>query len=523
MDTALLLARLLLAAVFGVAGVAKLLDRAGSSQAMRDFGVPARFAGPLGVLLPVAELVVAVALLPTGLAWWGGLGAFALLVAFVAGIGANLARGRMPDCHCFGQLHSAPAGWPTLARNAGLALVALFIVGFGADDAGSSLVGWLGDLSGGERLAVAAGAVGFAVLAAQGWLLVQLLRQQGRLLLRLDALEDGTAAVGAPASRASAGASAGAAPSGLPVGSPAPAFGLEHVDGETVTLDAMRGVGKPVLLVFSDPNCLACNTLLPDIGNWQRTQGHVVTTALISRGPAEANRAKAAEHGVAGVLLQRDREVARSYRVDRTPSAVLVNADGTIGSPVAGGVEAVRRLAAGVIGAGTPTANGAANGAANGTANGAVPTRPAAPPPPPAPVLAVGDPAPEVALPDLDGKPVRLADFHGTPTVVLFWNPGCGYCRRMLPDLQAWETDGGEGSPRLLVVSTGEREANRALGLRAPILLDRGFATGRSFGARGTPAAVLVDAEGRIASPTVAGATAALTLARTGAPVPTAG
>ena len=64
MDSMLLAARLLLAAVFAVAGVAKLVDLAGSRRAMRDFGLPDRLAAPLGTLLPLAELAAAVALVP---------------------------------------------------------------------------------------------------------------------------------------------------------------------------------------------------------------------------------------------------------------------------------------------------------------------------------------------------------------------------------------------------------------------------------------------------------------------------
>src|SRR3712207_3473994 len=128
MATALLIARLLLALVFLVAGVAKLADRAGSRQAITDFGLPAQLAAPLGILLPLAELAAAAALIPASTAWWGAIGALALLLLFVAGIGVNLARGRKPDCHCFGQLHSAPAGWSTLARNGALAAVAGFII-----------------------------------------------------------------------------------------------------------------------------------------------------------------------------------------------------------------------------------------------------------------------------------------------------------------------------------------------------------------------------------------------------------
>jgi uncharacterized membrane protein YphA (DoxX/SURF4 family) len=55
MDIALLTARVLLASVFGVAGLAKLADGAGSRQALKEFGVPAKLAPPLSVLLPLAR------------------------------------------------------------------------------------------------------------------------------------------------------------------------------------------------------------------------------------------------------------------------------------------------------------------------------------------------------------------------------------------------------------------------------------------------------------------------------------
>ena len=127
-DAGLLAARLLLAAVFLVAGLAKLADRAGSRKALVDFGVPVALAAPLGLLLPLAEIAVPAALVSIPSAWWGAVGALALLLLFVAGISVNLARGRKPDCHCFGQLHSTPAGWPTLVRNAVLAAIAGFVV-----------------------------------------------------------------------------------------------------------------------------------------------------------------------------------------------------------------------------------------------------------------------------------------------------------------------------------------------------------------------------------------------------------
>jgi hypothetical protein len=63
-------------------------------------------------------------------------------------------------------------------------------------------------------------------------------------------------------------------------------------------------------------------------------------------------------------------------------------------------------------------------------------------------------------------------------------------------------------------------EENGAQGLQSPVVLDQGLAVGNAFGADGTPMAVLVDAEGRIASGVAAGAPEVLALARRGQAIP---
>jgi Methylamine utilisation protein MauE len=106
---------------------AKLADWGGSRQALIDFCVRGALATPLGVLLPLAELSLAVALLLPSPAWYGSLRALAVLLLFVTAIGLNLARGRRPDCRCFGQLQSAPVDRSTPVRDAALAAVGSFI------------------------------------------------------------------------------------------------------------------------------------------------------------------------------------------------------------------------------------------------------------------------------------------------------------------------------------------------------------------------------------------------------------
>ena len=511
MAIALLIARLLLALVFVVAGLGKLADRQGSRQAAVDFGVPGALATPLAVLLPLAELAVATTLIPTTTAWWGGVGALSLLLLFGIGIGVNLARGRKPDCRCFGQLHSTPAGWSTLARNGVLAGIAGLLVWQGTSGVGvgPSVLNWLTNLSAAQALLLIGGLVLLGFLVAQWWFLVHLLRQNGRLLVRLEVLEARLDTDGAVASRNGAQQQA----AGLPVGSKAPDFSLSGLYGETLTLGSLRAPGKPVILLFTDPNCGPCTTLLPEIGRWQQEHAERLTISLISRGDPEENRFKSQEHGLRHVLLQEDWEVSDAYQARGTPTAVLVLSDGRIGSPVAGGTEGIRALLTRAVEApdqlpvrpaaqGEPCPNcGKVHPAGEHAAQR---TRPAGP--------RVGEPAPEIRLEDLEGNDVELADFRGEETLVLFWNPGCGFCQKMLPDLKEWEADPPEEAPKLLVISGGTKEVNEAMDLSAAVVLDQDFAAGRAFGAAGTPSAVLVDAEGRIASEVSVGAPAILEL-----------
>jgi peroxiredoxin/uncharacterized membrane protein YphA (DoxX/SURF4 family) len=505
MDTALLLARLFLAAVFLVAAFGKFADLPGSRRAVAAFGVPTALAGPVGFLLPVAELAVGICLIIGRTAWGASIAALVLLAAFIAGIGISLARGEKPDCHCFGQIHSEPIGVSTLVRNLFLAAVALFIAIEGHPTAGASALHWLSQISGTERVGLVITLVLLALLVLEAWFLLMLLRQNGRLLVRMETLEGAVTAGGI------------AVPHppdeqpqyGPPVGSPAPAFALSGLHGETMTLDALRAHDKPILLVFSDPNCGPCTALMPDIGRWQRDYAGQLTIAQISRGAPDANRAKAAEHGVSYVLLQQDDEVAQAFRSPGTPSAVVVGADGMISRPMAVGADAIRDLVARTTGS-----------------SGGIPLLDRAPAPLPsanggnAPstvfeqgTVKIGDQAPSVELPDVDGKTVRLADFQGTPTMLLFWSLGCGFCQQMLPDLKKWEEEHPNGAPQLVLVSSGTVEENKAMGLRSPVLLDQSFATGSAFGANGTPMAVLVDADGKVASGVAAGAPSVFALA----------
>ncbi|MBA3327563.1 MAG: TlpA family protein disulfide reductase [Solirubrobacterales bacterium] len=321
MATLALAVQVLLAGVFATAGIAKLLDRPGSRRALADFGLAERLARPGAVALPVAELATALALLAEPIARGGAIAALVLLLAFVAGIVRALAHGQAPDCHCFGQVHSAPAGRGTLARNAVLAVLAAFVAVHGP---GRPIDDWLASRTAAEVVATGSGLAAL-LLAAAAWVLWR----ENRVLRRDLATEREVSAL---------------LPPGLPIGTRAPGFSLPGLRGETLTLDSLRGRGRPVALVFADPYCGPCQLLLPELGRWQAALADRVTIAVLSTGSLLENRAPAQEHGIADVLVQQATEVMDAYRVRNTPTALIVSPDGYVASGPAAAVFEIEEL-----------------------------------------------------------------------------------------------------------------------------------------------------------------------------------
>jgi peroxiredoxin len=207
---------------------------------------------------------------------------------------------------------------------------------------------------------------------------------------------------------------------------------------------------------------------------------------------------------VENVLLQEDWEVADAYEVDATPGAVVISPEGIIRSPVAQGPDEVEMLVAYAVGerAELPQFHSTDDEDEDEDEEPYGPE--------------VGEPAPEIRLTDLEGRHVSLEDFRGQEVLVLFCSPGCGFCQAMMPDLREWEAAPPEGAPKLLVVSDESVEENKAMGLSSPVVVDDEYEVWDDFDVGGTPSAVLVDAEGRIASKMVMGVTPVLELIRSG-------
>lgn len=490
MSVALLVCRVGLAAVFAVAGAGKLADRAGARNAAVDFGAPEALAGPLAVAVPLVELAVAALLLLEGSARWGAIGAAALLAVFSAAIRLALARGRTPECHCFGQLHSEPAGSKALVRNGLLGAVAVFVAVGGWSDPGPDLFAWIGSLDGPRLLALVLGSVALVTLTAGGWALLHVMRAYGRVLVRLERVEGVLAGAGL-----SVDAEPGMPAIGHPPGTDAPDFALVDTLGDTVTLDDLLEPGRLLLLLFTSPGCGPCAALMPTVTTWQSEHTDALTIAVVSGSDAEAVRAEAKELDLARMLIDERRAVSTAYEAHATPSAVVVSPDRQIASWVASGSDWIERLV------GDTVAEPADDGA--GGEDG----------------LPVGEPVPQLALPDLEGRRVELSELGGSDVALLFWNPGCGHCRSMHDDLIAWEAERPAGAADLVIISSGDPAATREEHFASRVLLDTDFQAGAAFAAQGTPMAVRIDAEGNIASPLAAGADAVLALVGAASPV----
>jgi peroxiredoxin/uncharacterized membrane protein YphA (DoxX/SURF4 family) len=480
MEVFLLILRLALAAVFGIAGVAKLLDRAGSGKAAAEFGIPVSLARHVAYLLPVAELGISISLIFVQSSWFGAIGAALVLLAFTTAMVVQLAKGQTPDCHCFGQIHSEPVGMSSILRNIGLLVLAGFLIFSGHAVQGLDFLKNSQDI-----ILFLFGVSVVTLLAISVSYLSTISEQQVQIMRRIELMElvarDGASAVER--------GNLGHPHEGLPIGAVFPDFELQDLDGRSISLSGIRAPKLPVLYLFVSPSCTPCNALIPEFEQWQKDLDGTVHLILVTTGERNENTAKFGGDHSLTVLIQKERELADLVKAQWTPTAIFMDAKGRVASHVAAGDLSIRALVDDIKSRDlrkefTYFTNGSDETSTN----------------------KIGETIPEFSIADIKGNQISADDLKGHKTLVAFWSLTCPFCQQMLEDLREWDRVKGKDDPSLVVFSDGDLAAHQDMGLTSPVILDEGHKTASGFGMFGTPSAVLVDESGRIISETAMGA-----------------
>jgi peroxiredoxin len=340
---------------------------------------------------------------------------------------------------------------------------------------------------------VAIGVLGAAV-AGLGLIVVQLMGQQGRLLLRLEELANSHAGHGHD----------GADPRlpALPVGTAVESFRLPSANGRDVALDDFHG--RKILLVHWSPQCGFCREIAGDLAELQTDLTKRKTELLLlSYGEADANRALAEEHGLeCPIGLQDGSSQVATFSGFGTPAAYLVDEEGRIESPLALGATDVPKLAREAAAGRRPLARERSLAESRIERDG----------------LKAGTPAPSFSLPDLDGEPITLEDYRGRRVLLVFSDPGCGPCQALLPELAALDQESDDEDLALVMVTRGGVEDNRRKaqehGVEFPVLVQPGWRLSKEYGIFATPVAFLIDEEGVIERDVARGMDEILSVAR---------
>jgi peroxiredoxin len=331
------------------------------------------------------------------------------------------------------------------------------------------------------------------------WLGFQLLRQNGRILLRLEALEQQISQLGSASGPSSP--IAPIRPPSLPVGSAAPEFELPDLTGEPGDQRRLsQWRGQRVLLIFYNPRCGFCVKMAPDLASLpiDGDEGQPIPL-VVTTGDAEANRQLVEDHGIrCPVLVQKQMEVASLYKAGGTPVGYLIDEQGNIASEIAVGAQALLALANPADAAAAASGNGHRVYKGNRSLADSRINRNG---------LAAGSLAPGFRLPSLDGGELSLEEYRGRRVVLVFSAPDCGPCNSLAPQLE--QVHRQWPNVDVLMVSRGDAEANRRKiaehGLTFPVVLQKHWEVSRLYGSFGTPIGYLINENGIIGSNLAAG------------------
>jgi peroxiredoxin len=113
------------------------------------------------------------------------------------------------------------------------------------------------------------------------------------------------------------------------------------------------------------------------------------------------------------------------------------------------------------------------------------------------------EPAPDFALPAMDGGELRLSELRGQVVMINFWATWCGPCRQEMPLLQQLQVKYEPLGFTLVGInvepeSAGARAWLEKVPVTFPILFDRQNEVAGRFGVQGMPSSVFIDRTGKV-------------------------
>jgi peroxiredoxin len=334
----------------------------------------------------------------------------------------------------------------------------------------------------------------------------QLVKQQGRILLRLDALERG-----APTDHNFASDHEHAVVEGLASGTLFPDFELADPNGKTHKLSDFRG--QRLLLIHWNFDCGFCEAIADDLARIQtdlRMQNAQIL--FLASGEATFNREHAARHDLKSlILLLHGHETPAPFEHQGTPVAYLVDEQGQVAAPFASGADQVLALAQRIASSSHESVESKparsrlkserSLNESHIERNG----------------LRAGTPAPRFRLPDLQGNQVSLDDYRSRRVLLVFSDPHCGPCDELAPHLARLHQEHRNNGLAVILVGRGSEEENRIkaerFGFEFPVVLQDKWKLSKEYGIFATPVAFLIAENGVIAKNVAVGKDAILALA----------
>jgi len=340
-----------------------------------------------------------------------------------------------------------------------------------------------------------------------------LAKQQGRILLRLDQIEESAKVAGTGQENPSDQTE----PDGLPLKTHFPAFKFPDFRGRTVALEDFRG--KRVLLVHWNFECGFCESIARDLGQLDTSlQEQNVQLVLLTYGSSESNQEQVAEHGLkCPVLLINDKDRPAPFANQGTPVAYLLDEQGQVAWPFVSGADQVIALAQhcatnefGILDAGKRQIQRRRLPGERPLSASRIERE----------GLKVGTRAPAFRLPDLQGRMVSLEEYRGRQVLLVFSDPHCRPCDELAPHLVRLHRNHSNNGLALILVGRGDPGENRRKaeqhGFQFPIVLQEKWKLSKEYGIFATPVAFLIREDGVIAKEVAVGTEAILALARKG-------